>query len=87
MRAASASVALALSLINSTHAVPLLQILISSRFWLSPRLAYAVLESTCLRCGLNDESSPGLCCFHPGLLPDPGPLRHTPEYVTVVHDS
>ncbi len=44
-------------------------------------LCSSSFETTCLRCGLNDESSPGVCCFHPALLPDPGPLRHTPECV------
>ncbi len=34
----------------------------------------------CARCGLNDGSSPGLCAFHPALLPDPGPLLFGPAW-------
>lgn len=34
----------------------------------------------CARCGLTEDESPGACTFHPALLPDPGPLRFTPEW-------
>ena len=34
----------------------------------------------CVRCGLNDAISPGLCAFHPALVPDPGPLLFGPEW-------
>ncbi len=34
----------------------------------------------CARCGLNDGVSPGLCAFHPALVPDPGPLLFGPEW-------
>lgn len=34
----------------------------------------------CIRCGLSDTSSAQACAFHPSLLPDPGPLRFTPEW-------
>eukprot|EP00198_Chlamydomonas_reinhardtii_P003145 XP_001692481.1 predicted protein [Chlamydomonas reinhardtii] len=36
----------------------------------------------CLRCGLNDVSSPGECRFHPALLPQPGSLVFSPEWLT-----
>lgn len=35
---------------------------------------------SCLRCGVNDASSPGRCCFHPGFVPVPGPLMYSPEW-------
>jgi hypothetical protein len=34
----------------------------------------------CARCGLNDGLSPGLCAFHPALMPDPGPLLFGPDW-------
>lgn len=34
----------------------------------------------CLRCGSNDASSPGRCCFHPGFVPVPGPLMYGMEW-------
>lgn len=37
-------------------------------------------SSVCLRCGSNDAVSPGRCCFHPGLVPAPGPLMYSPEW-------
>jgi hypothetical protein len=33
-----------------------------------------------LRCGSDDAQSPGRCCFHPGLVPVPGPLMYSPEW-------
>jgi hypothetical protein len=42
--------------------------------------ATALLSGSCLRCGLTDMSSPGDCCFHPALLPNPGPLLYSPEW-------
>jgi hypothetical protein len=35
----------------------------------------------CLRCGGDDTSSPGHCCFHPGLVDAPGPLMYSPEWL------
>ncbi|KAG2496291.1 hypothetical protein HYH03_005524 [Edaphochlamys debaryana] len=40
-----------------------------------------VPELRCLRCGLNDASSPGSCRFHPALLPQPGSLMFSPEWM------
>jgi hypothetical protein len=37
-------------------------------------------SSKCLRCGSDDARSPGRCCFHPGLVPVPGPLMYSPEW-------
>ncbi|KAF6255418.1 hypothetical protein COO60DRAFT_1641521 [Scenedesmus sp. NREL 46B-D3] len=37
-------------------------------------------SGVCLRCGSDDTQSPGRCCFHPGLVPVPGPLMYSPEW-------
>eukprot|EP00878_Enallax_costatus_P026282 GHUV01028187.1.p1 GENE.GHUV01028187.1~~GHUV01028187.1.p1 ORF type:complete len:491 (+),score=198.15 GHUV01028187.1:859-2331(+) len=37
-------------------------------------------RQACLRCGANESSSPGRCCFHPGFVPVPGPLMYSPEW-------
>eukprot|EP00884_Botryococcus_braunii_P010131 jgi/Botrbrau1/19119/Bobra.0077s0032.1 len=45
---------------------------------------------TCARCGKNNDSSPGVCRFHPYLLSLPGPLLGSPEWhacKTAGHDS
>lgn len=34
----------------------------------------------CARCGLDTRRSTGVCRFHPGLLPDAGPLAYGPEW-------
>ncbi|EFJ48465.1 hypothetical protein VOLCADRAFT_104646 [Volvox carteri f. nagariensis] len=44
--------------------------------------AASVVLPRCVRCGLNDATSPGCCRFHPGLLSQPGSLRFTPEWMT-----
>ncbi|GIL82975.1 hypothetical protein Vretimale_8494 [Volvox reticuliferus] len=44
--------------------------------------AAAVVPPRCIRCGLNDATSPGCCRFHPALLSQPGGLRFTPEWMT-----
>ncbi|GIL66981.1 hypothetical protein Vafri_20469 [Volvox africanus] len=44
--------------------------------------AAAVVLPRCIRCGLNDVTSPGCCRFHPALLSQPGGLRFTPEWMT-----
>jgi len=35
---------------------------------------------SCVRCGLNDSSSPGACTFHPGLISAPGGLLYTADW-------
>lgn len=40
----------------------------------------AVAVPRCARCGLDDSLSPGVCCFHPALLPDPGPLLYCTDW-------
>jgi hypothetical protein len=42
--------------------------------------AAAAVCGSCLRCGLNDVSSPGECSFHPALLAQPGPLLYSPQW-------
>ncbi|GFR44101.1 hypothetical protein Agub_g5263, partial [Astrephomene gubernaculifera] len=44
--------------------------------------AAAASMPRCLRCGLNDATSPGCCRFHPALLSQPGSLTFTPEWMT-----
>ncbi|KAG2429841.1 hypothetical protein HXX76_010623 [Chlamydomonas incerta] len=46
----------------------------------NPAAMVSVLR--CLRCGQNDVSSPGECRFHPALLPQPGSLVFSPEWLT-----